>query len=122
MSEFEWFDDSLIQSEGFTLCSQAKADFPQDFKVPLDEGDPLALQSSPRVPMGGFGGDPAKDQAAHRAVVRSVGKAPIILIHGHGGSADLGRWAMTELRKNLMIRAGYPLELLWAPSYLERVW
>jgi len=44
--------------------------------------------------------------------------APVILIHGNGGSADLGRWAMFELRKNLILEAGYPRELIWAPSYL----
>jgi pimeloyl-ACP methyl ester carboxylesterase len=106
--------------EGFGgLCSKAKADFPQGFKVPLDQGGP-PLFCSPRVPIGGFGGDPDKNQAAHRATVRSVGKAPVVLIHGNSGSADLGRWSMLELRKNLMAEAGYQRELIWAPSYLGR--
>jgi pimeloyl-ACP methyl ester carboxylesterase len=103
------------------VCSQANRDFPPDFRVPLDQGGPpCPFQTTPRVPIGGFGGDRNKDQAAHRATVRSVGKAPIILIHGHAGSADLGRWAMTKLRENLMAIAGYPRELIWAPSYLGR--
>ena len=101
MSEFP--QDSnvpLAQRELFWgLCSPASSEFPPDFKVPLDQGGPPSC--SPRVPIGGFGGDKDKDQAWHRAAVRSVGKAPIILIHGHGGSANLGRWAMLELRKNL---------------------
>jgi pimeloyl-ACP methyl ester carboxylesterase len=97
-------------------CSQARSDFPRDFRVPLDQGGPPWC--SPRVPIGGFGGDPCKLRSDHRAKVRSTGKAPIILIHGHGGSADLGRWAMFELRKNLIAIANYPRELIWAPSYL----
>jgi pimeloyl-ACP methyl ester carboxylesterase len=96
--------------------SQAKGDFPRDFKVPVDQGGPP--HCFPRVPIGGFGGDRNKDRSGHRATVRSVGKAPIILIHGHTGLADSGDWAMTKLRDNLMMEAGYPRELFWAPSYL----
>jgi pimeloyl-ACP methyl ester carboxylesterase len=124
MSEFpQDFNGPLDQSERFWwgVCSQASREFPQDFKVPLDQGGPpCPFQTSPRVPIGGFGGDAGKDRAWHRAAVRSVGKAPIILIHGHGGSAELGKWAMSELRKNLMAEAGYPRALIWAPSYLGR--
>jgi pimeloyl-ACP methyl ester carboxylesterase len=120
MSEFPQDSNGpLAQRELFWgLCSPASSEFPPDFKVPLDQGGPPSC--SPRVPIGGFGGDKDRVQAWHRAAVRSVGKAPIILIHGHGGSANLGRWAMLELRKNLMIEAGYRKELIWAPSYLGR--
>jgi pimeloyl-ACP methyl ester carboxylesterase len=102
--------------------SQATGNFPRDFKVPSDQGGPP--HCFPRVPIGGFGGDPAKDQSGHRAVVQSVGKAPIILIHGHTALANSGRWAMfdqgdPERIGNTLIReAGYTKELIWAPSYL----
>jgi pimeloyl-ACP methyl ester carboxylesterase len=102
--------------------SQATPHFPQDFKVPSDQGGPP--HCFPRVPIGGFGGDPRKDRSGHRAVVQNVGKAPIILIHGHSGLADSGRWAMfdqgaPERIGNTLIReAGYTKELIWAPSYL----
>lgn len=127
MSEFPQDFDGPVAQRGFFFggfggrCSQANRDFPRDFKVPLDQGGPpCPFQTSPRVSIGGFGGDRNKEQSGHRAAVRSVGKAPIILIHGHGGSADLGRWAMTKLRENLIAIAGYPRELIWAPSYLGR--
>jgi pimeloyl-ACP methyl ester carboxylesterase len=123
MTEFaQDFDGPLEQRELFwELCRQAKGDFPQDFEVPLDQGGPpCPFQPFQRVPIGGFGGDPLKNQAEHRATLRSVGKAPIILVHGNGGSADLGRWAMSELKTNLMTEAGYRKELIWAPTYLGR--
>jgi hypothetical protein len=88
--------------------------FPQDFEVPVDEGGPPFQ----RVPVGGFGGNPGKTQDEHRAVVQSVGKAPVLLIHGNGGSADTGRWDMLDLNR-MLIEGGYPKELIWAPSYLE---
>jgi pimeloyl-ACP methyl ester carboxylesterase len=102
--------------------SQATGDFPRDFKVPSDQGGPP--HCFPRVPIGGFGGDRNKDRSGHRAVVQRVGKAPIILIHGHTGLANSGRWAMfdqgdPERIGNTLIReAGYTKELVWAPSYL----
>src|SRR5919112_1357232 len=50
-----------------------------------------------------------------------VGKLKaIFLVHGNGGSADLGRWAMSKLKTNLMTEAGYRKELIWAPTYLGR--
>jgi pimeloyl-ACP methyl ester carboxylesterase len=90
--------------------------FPQDFEVPVDEGGPPFQ----RVPVGGFGGNPGKTQDEHRAVVQSVGKAPVLLIHGNGGSADTGRWDMLDLNR-MLIEAGYPKELIWAPSYLGTI-
>jgi pimeloyl-ACP methyl ester carboxylesterase len=90
--------------------------FPQDFEVPVDEGGPPFQ----RVPVGGFGGNPGKTQDEHRAVVQSVGKAPVLLIHGNGGSADTGRWDMLDLNR-MLIEAGYQKELIWAPSYLGTI-
>jgi pimeloyl-ACP methyl ester carboxylesterase len=86
--------------------------FPQDFEVPQDQGGPGQGQ-----PIGGFGGDPSRSRDEHRAAVQSVGKAPVILLHGNSGSADSGRWNMLDLQQ-MLIRAGYPRELIWAPSYL----
>ena len=87
--------------------------FPQDFPVPRDQGGPGQGQ-----PIGGFGGDLQKNQSEHRDVVQSVGKAPILLIHGNGGTADLGRWDMLDIKRMLMDNARYPQELIWAPTYL----
>ena len=87
--------------------------FPQDFPVPRDEGGPGQGQ-----PIGGFGGDLRKNQSEHRVVVQSVGKAPVLLIHGNAGTADLGQWDMLDLKRMLMENARYPQELIWAPTYL----
>ena len=86
--------------------------FPQDFKVPKDQGGPGRGQS-----IGGFGGNPAKTQSEHKAALQSAGKAPVVLLHGNSGSANSGRWNMLDLQQ-MLIKAGYPEELLWAPSYL----
>lgn len=86
--------------------------FPDDFPVPEDQGGPGAGR-----PIGGFGGNPAADQAGHRATVRRIGKAPVLLIHGNAGSADTGDWDMLDLNRRLLA-AGYSPELIWAPSYL----
>ncbi len=86
--------------------------FPEDFPVPTDQGGPGQGQ-----PIGGFGGNLSKKQSEHRAVVQSIRKAPVLLIHGNGGSADSGQWDMLDLKRMLM-NAGYPEELIWAPSYL----
>lgn len=112
------FNSLLEQQERlWGLCpQQARGEFPRDFKVPLDQE--ITSSCSLPVPIGGFGGDPYKLRAEHRAKVQSVGKAPIILIHGNAGSADVGRWAMFDMRAKLIADAGYPRELIWAPSYL----
>jgi hypothetical protein len=86
--------------------------FPPEFPVPLDQGGPGKGQ-----PVGGFGGNPAVGRDAHRDVLKRVGKAPVLLVHGNGGAADVGRWDMLDLRRMLR-SAGYPDELIWAPSYL----
>ncbi len=86
--------------------------FPRGFRVPQDQGGPGQGQR-----VGGFGGDPSKTQDDHRAAVQSIGKAPVILLHGNAGAADLGRWNMLDLQQ-MLLNAGYPRELIWAPSYL----
>src|SRR5687767_11623313 len=86
--------------------------FPQDFEVPQDQGGPGKDQ-----PIGGFGGNLSRTRNEHRTEVHSAGRAPVILLHGNSGSADSGRWNMLDLQQ-MLIRAGYPRELLWAPSYL----
>jgi len=67
--------------------------------------------------VGGFGGNSAADRTAHRGVVARSGKAPVLLVHGNGGAADIPPWDMLDLNR-LLLAAGYPAELIWAPSYL----
>jgi Lipase (class 2) len=89
--------------------------FPEDFKdlIPLDQGGPGQGQR-----IDGFGGNPREDQSVHRAEVQSVGKAPVILLHGNAASQDpLNKWNLLFLKQMLMGK-GYPEELIWAPSYL----
>jgi pimeloyl-ACP methyl ester carboxylesterase len=111
MSEFSQDFNAPVEEAGFSL--QATGRFPQDFPVPRDQGGPGQGQ-----PIGGFGGDLRKNQSEHRAVVQSVGKAPVLLIHGNSGTADLGQWDMLDLKRMLMENARYPQELVWAPTYL----
>ena len=87
--------------------------FPRDFEVPVDEGGPPFQ----RVPVGGFGGNPGKTQDEHRAVVRNVGKAPVILLHGNLAAADRTKWNLLTIQ-DMLVGAGYPEEAIWAPSYL----
>jgi hypothetical protein len=86
--------------------------YPQDFPVPQDRGGPGAGQ-----PIGGFGGNPAGDRPAHRAAVAQVGKAPVLLVHGNGGAADVVPWDLLD-QNRMLLAAGYTQELIWAPSYL----
>ena len=86
--------------------------YPLDFPVPQDTGGPGA-----GAPIGGFGGNPEADKAAHTDVVARVGKAPVLLVHGNGGAADVRPWDLLDQRRFLRA-AGYPDELIWAPSYL----
>lgn len=72
--------------------------FPQDFQHTLS----------------GFGGDPSKDRARHRA---SIQRTPVILVHGNAGHATHPQWGM-ETMKNFLIDAGYDDVELWAMSYL----
>jgi pimeloyl-ACP methyl ester carboxylesterase len=89
--------------------------FPKDFPVPKDEGGPGKGEL-----IGGFGGNPDKDKQHHRNVVKEKGKTPVILIHGHAGSADIpgDQWDMLD-QKRMLVNARYPDELIWAPSYLS---
>ena len=86
--------------------------YPLDFPVPQDTGGPGAGS-----PIGGFGGNASTDKAAHLAVVARIGKAPVLLVHGNGGAADVRPWDLLDQRRFLQA-AGYPDELIWAPSYL----
>ena len=86
--------------------------YPNDFPVPLDQGGPGAGQ-----PIGGFGGNPATDRDAHRAVLARLGKAPVLLVHGNGGAADVSPWDLLDQHR-FLLAAGYADELIWAPSYL----
>ena len=72
--------------------------FPQDFQHTL----------------AGFGGDPSKDRAQHRASIR---KTPVILVHGNAGHATHPQWGM-ETMKNFLVDAGYQDVEVWAMSYL----
>jgi hypothetical protein len=86
--------------------------YPSDFPAPPDQGGPGAGQ-----PVGGFGGNPAGGREDHREAVQRIGKAPVLLVHGNGGAADIGRWDMLDLRR-MLLGAGYTDELIWAPNYL----
>lgn len=86
--------------------------YPVDFPVPTDSGGPGAGSS-----IGGFGGNPQADRAAHRAVVAGLGKAPVLLVHGNGGAADVRPWDLLDQRR-FLLAAGYADEIIWAPSYL----
>lgn len=85
---------------------------PTDFPVPTDSGGPGAGS-----PLGGFGGNPQTDRDAHRAVVAELRRAPVLLVHGNGGAADVRPWDLLDQRRFLRA-AGYADELIWAPSYL----
>jgi pimeloyl-ACP methyl ester carboxylesterase len=86
--------------------------YPVDFPVPVDSGGPGAGS-----PIGGFGGNPQADRDAHRAVVADLGRAPVLLVHGNGGAADVRPWDLLDQRR-FLLAAGYADEVIWAPSYL----
>ncbi|WP_420124203.1 hypothetical protein [Nakamurella sp.] len=86
--------------------------YPADFPVPVDAGGPGAGS-----PIGGFGGNPGADRTAHRAAVVRLGRAPVLLVHGNGGAADVRPWDLLDQRR-FLLAAGYADELVWAPSYL----
>lgn len=46
-----------------------------------------------------------------------TGKAPVLLVHGNGGAADVQPWDMLDINRTLLA-SGYPPEMIWAPSYL----
>ena len=86
--------------------------YPVDFPLPIDSGGPGAGS-----PIGGFGGNPQADRAAHRAAVARLGRAPVLLVHGNGGAADVRPWDLLDQRR-FLLAAGYADEIIWAPSYL----
>jgi hypothetical protein len=86
--------------------------YPVDFTVPVDSGGPGAGS-----PLGGFGGNPQTDRDAHRTVVADLGRAPVLLVHGNGGAADVRPWDLLD-QKRFLLAAGYADEIIWAPSYL----
>ena len=86
--------------------------YPVDFPVPTDSGGPGA-----GAPIGGFGGNPQADREAHRAVVAALAKAPVLLVHGNGGAADVRPWDLLDQLRFLRA-AGYRDEIIWALSYL----
>ncbi len=86
--------------------------YPADFPVPIDSGGPGAGS-----PVGGFGGNPQADRVAHRAAVAELGRAPVLLVHGNGGAADVRPWDLLDQRR-FLLAAGYAQEIIWAPSYL----
>src|SRR6478752_2663932 len=85
---------------------------PVDFPVPIDSGGPGAGS-----PLGGFGGNPHADRDAHRVVLADLGRAPVLLVHGNGGAADVRPWDLLDQRR-FLLAAGYADEIIWAPSYL----
>src|SRR3954469_14082825 len=86
--------------------------YPIDFPIPQDTGGPGA-----GAPIGGFGGNPEADRTAHIDAIARVGKSPVLLVHGNGGAADVRPWDLLDQRR-FLLDAGYPVELIWAPSYL----
>lgn len=94
------------------MAQTDRVTFPADFPVPIDAGGPGAGS-----PIGGFGGNPQADRAAHRAALRRLGRAPVLLVHGNGGAADVRPWDLLDQRR-FLLAAGYADEIIWAPSYL----
>src|SRR5256885_458756 len=62
----------------------------------------------------GFGGDPAKNRAQHRA---EITKTPVILVHGNAANATHPTWGMQQM-KNFLVNAGYLASAIWAMDYL----
>ncbi len=86
--------------------------YPADFPTLTDRGGPGV-----GLPIGGFGGNPAQTRGGHRAVVAATGTAPVLLVHGNAGAAEIRPWDLLGQR-HFLLDAGYPDELIWAPSYL----
>lgn len=89
------------------------AEFPIDFPELFDvggHGQGLVLE--------GFGGNSSKDQAHHRAFIKSSGKAPLVLVHGNTGTATHPQWGWLKVVHYLKNMFGYADEHFWALSYL----
>jgi pimeloyl-ACP methyl ester carboxylesterase len=62
----------------------------------------------------GFGGDPSKNQAQHRAAIK---KTPVILVHGNAGNSAHPKWGMRMMAEFLKSN-GYLDSEIWAMDYL----
>ncbi len=104
--------DSDTSKAWWGSSSCATAEFPSDFAAIQDTGG-----EGSGCTLGGFGGNTSKTQADHRQTARTRGLRPVILLHGNAGSATNLTWGMVPI-KNFLASQGYPLELIWAPSYM----
>src|SRR5215207_3986110 len=86
------FDEMTFSTNG-GISGKASRDafYAVAFLVPRDEGGPGHSQ-----PIGGLGGDLRKYHYEHRAVVQSVGSAPVLLIHGDARPYVTGESRATE--------------------------
>lgn len=89
------------------------ADFPIGFPELVDEGG-----HGQGLPLEGFGGNAAKDQAHHQAFIKSSGRAPLVLVHGNTGTATHPQWGWRKVVDYLKDTRGYADEHFWALSYL----
>ncbi|MGD8836785.1 MAG: alpha/beta fold hydrolase [Desulfobacteraceae bacterium] len=89
------------------------ADFPNGFPELFDEGG-----IGQGLRLGGFGGNAAMDQAHHQALIKSSGKAPLVLVHGNTGTATHPQWGWRKVINHLKYSFGYSDEHFWALSYL----
>lgn len=87
--------------------------FPSDFPQLYDSGG-----IGEGHPLGGFGGNAAKDQAHHRTFIKSSLKAPVVLVHGNTGTAIHPQWGWLKVVSHLKNKFGYADEHFWALSYL----
>ena len=89
------------------------ADFPSGFPELFDEGG-----RGQGLPLEGFGGNTAMDQAHHQTFIKSSGKAPLVLVHGNTGTATHPQWGWRKVVNYLKNTYGYADEHFWALSYL----
>lgn len=89
------------------------ADFPIGFPELFDEGG-----QGQGLPLEGFGGNAARDQAHHHSFIKSSGKAPIVFVHGNTGTATHPQWGWQKVINYLKNSFGYADEHFWALSYL----
>lgn len=87
--------------------------FPSDFETIIDSGGLGEGQA-----IGGFGGNPDEARDHHRELIRSSGKAPLVLVHGNSGTATHPEWGWLKVVNILKSQFNYSDEHLWALSYL----
>jgi pimeloyl-ACP methyl ester carboxylesterase len=63
----------------------------------------------------GFGGDPAKNKAQHRAAIR---RTPVVLVHGNATNSTDAKFGMQPMQGFLRDIAGYQPSEIWAMNYL----